>query len=150
MLNCKRVVCKNCEQFYIFPCRLFLSARCFFANETEEKGSPPQSSLNILSSRLSLSLIWLALFAYHLTARLRIKYSAFSMKMNMYVHLENLFFFGFNRLKFRLCLCVQCCQFLAVKKSHFSIYFYFVSLSLISPNYLPDDFECKTMVFSVE
>lgn len=102
---------------------------------------------------LPLSLIWLALFAYHLTARLRIKYSAFSMKMNMYVRTlrESFFFFGFNRLEFRLCLCVQCCQFLAVSKNHIFFHFsYSISLSVIS-RFLPQTtcslWFCKNGVF---
>jgi hypothetical protein len=82
---------KNCEQFNSL---LSLTPHDVLRRNEKEKGSPPQSSLNISPSRLSLSLIWLALFAYHLTARLRIKYSAFSMKMNMYVRTlgESLFF----------------------------------------------------------
>lgn len=101
-----------------------------FGEEHNKKGLRRLPSLHTLSSRLSLSLIWLALFAYHLTARLRIKYSAFSMKTNMYVrtYTQRVFFSGSIDWHFGcVCVCNVVSSWL-FQKSHSC----FVSLSVIS------------------
>jgi hypothetical protein len=131
--NCKssknRVKMWTFKQFCFSP---HINAMMFCCRTEEEKGSPPQPSsstaepAHFVVSSLPLShLACLVCVSSDCSAAHKI-YSVFSM--NMYVRTNTrrtFYFFGFNRLAFRLCLCVQCCQFLAVSKIIFLLWFCF-------------------------
>lgn len=99
--------CKSYKNLRALYHNVFLIFFVLLRNEGGKKGlrSLPSLPFVVVVALSPTFFIWLALFAYHLTARLRIKYSAASMKWIC----TSLVFSGSIDWIF-VCWCVQCCQ----------------------------------------
>lgn len=127
--------CKSYKNLRALYHNVFLIFFVLLRNEGGKKGlrSLPSLPFVVVVALSPMFFIWLALFAYHLTARLRIKYSAASMKWIC----TSLVFSGSIDWIF-VCWCVQCCQaswldIMEERKSHFSEFASLIFVISLSP-----------------